>query len=135
MSPTDGTDVHDQPWRQQTCRPLKISLHAVWKDWFTKLHSCSLSKTTTNRIWINRLEIFPCKIQIQQSLLVISKKKDSFFVHEMLQLIQGNNIDVNCIQSSDKAHFHLGNFVKKQNLQIWRWRILMYAKKNIVWTA
>ncbi|GBM00766.1 hypothetical protein AVEN_150927-1 [Araneus ventricosus] len=63
--------------------------------------------------------MFLYKIQSQQAIPIKPVQQRFDFANEILKMIDNEGFDVGCIWFTDEAHFHLNEFVNKQNWRFW----------------
>jgi len=86
--------------------------------------------------------LFPYKIQINQSLKHETLEKRKFFCQVLSSAIEAKDLDVDKIWFSDEAHFWLNGYVNKQNYRFWGTEQPfitqskpLHSQRLTVWTA
>ncbi|KZC14885.1 hypothetical protein WN55_07749, partial [Dufourea novaeangliae] len=94
------------------------------KSFNTKHRSCSgqeldISRSSLQRILTKDLHLHAYKVQLTQELKPTDHAKPREFVEWIMEQQQVDAEFSNKIIFSDEAHFHLDDFVNRQNCRIW----------------
>jgi len=93
--------------------------------------AAALSRSSTQRILSDDLELYPYKIQIVQALTDSAQRARKEFAEKCLECITQNENFLQNIWFSDEAHFYLYGYVNTQNARIWEQKHLLRSLRSL----